>query len=79
MLQTRQQSESLGGALELAIEDFNSGARSFQSSLSTLVLGVEKEREELRKAREKLEKEREAFEYETHRVQEVRRGISRGG
>ena len=58
--------------MEEAIEEFNGGARTFQSLLSNLVLGVEKEREELRQAQERLEKEREALEFETHRVQQVR-------
>uniref|UniRef100_A0A061R7F2 K+ channel tetramerization subfamily protein n=1 Tax=Tetraselmis sp. GSL018 TaxID=582737 RepID=A0A061R7F2_9CHLO len=66
-----QPSEAEVSKLETAIEEFNVGAHGFQSVLSNLILGVEAEREDLRKAREQLLKEREAFENETRRVQQV--------
>ena len=62
--------------MDAAVEQFRSGATTFQQQLEALIQSVTAERTHLAESSEKLKLEREAYEQEKHRVSQVR--IARG-
>lgn len=57
--------------MDTAVEQFRSGASTFQEQLEALIASVTAERNQLAENSEKLKFEREAYEQEKQRVSQV--------
>lgn len=57
--------------MDIAVEQFRSGASTFQEQLEALIASVSAERTQLAENSEKLRLEREAYEQEKQRVSQV--------
>lgn len=64
--------------MDAAVDQFRSGASTFQQQLEALIASVTAERTHLAASSEKLRLEREAYEQEKHRVSQVQLYIGQG-